>query len=83
MCDKTDSRHAHTYRQIRGQGSHQIAVGVESDIFKPELFELFLEVFGEYHLPGGRRGHICQFVALSVKFDVFEKTFYKCHFILD
>ena len=66
----------HFLVRICRKGGHQVAGVLEADFGEAHLAELVLEILGEYHLPGGARGHIGEFVALGVELHVAEKSVY-------
>lgn len=59
---------------VAGERGHEIAVIIERDVFESHRAELLLQMLGEYHLARCRRGHISEFVTLSVKLDVLQKS---------
>ena len=58
---------------------HQIAVVVKGYLLQSHLLKDSLEITGELHLSGSRRGHVGRVVALSVESDEIEEAFGKIH----
>ena len=59
---------------IGRKGSHKIAIVVQRDILKAKLVQLFFKMLRKNHLARSGRREISEFVALSVKLHILEKS---------
>ena len=78
--DKTDSRHMLALN-IAGEGSHEVAVIVESDVLEVHSLQLVAQMACKHHLPGRGRRHVGELVALRIVLDIVKKSVYEGHFL--
>lgn len=77
MGNETDSRHITV--DIGRQCRHQVAVFIKSYILKSHFMQFLFKSLRKHHLTGCRRCHIRKFITLSVKLNIFQKSFSQIH----
>ena len=78
VSDKTDSRHMLALN-IAGEGSHEVAVIIESDVLEVHGLQLVAQMACKHHLPRRGRRHVGELVALRIVLDVVKKSVYEGH----
>ncbi len=66
---------------VAGKCGHKVAVVVERYVFKTHFLQFGMQMSGKHHLAGGGRGHVGEFVALSVESYVVEESVNKIHIL--
>ena len=77
MGDKADCRNF--LRRIGRQGSHQVALVIEGDVFQSYLFQLFHQRFGKHALSRRTGSHTRGFARLGVERHVLQKSICYSH----